>query len=567
MPGRALLFCIFVVLASGQPPDAIYYNGKIVTVWAARPLAEAVSVRGHHFVHVGSDSEVLATAGASTRRVDLRGRTVVPGLIESHTHPITAAQAEQDRPLPGMHSIADIQSYIRSEASRLPPGQVIFVPKVYPSRLQEKRYPNRYDIDAAAASRPAMCDNGYASVLNSVLLKQADITRDTPQPLNGKILKDANGEPTGVVLGAPQLLSRFRQSRPKTHEDNVWAIRAMQKVYNSAGITSTCDRLQGAEGFRAYQEVHAKGDMTVRTNVTYYTAAKGTPEEVAAEVRRIPFVTGWGDEWLNVGPIKTTVDGGILIGTAYLREPYGRNTQLYGYSDPEYRGVLAVSRENLFMLARVADELGWQMTSHATGGGALDLLLDAYEAADRIKPISGRRWNVMHANFPNRKAIERAKKLGVVFDSQIAWLHCDGDAMKDVFGPERMAYFLPFRSLVDSGLTVVGGSDHMIRFDPREAINPYHPFFGMWMAITRKTVDGAVLNPEQRITRAEALRMWTLNGAFNTFEEKIKGSIEPGKLADMVVISKDYLSCPEDEIKDIEALQTFVDGRLIYERK
>ncbi len=567
MLAKAAFLCLLAAIAGAQPVDTIYYNGKIVTEWEAKPVAEALAIRGHHFVAVGSNKEVLSAAGPSTEKVDLRGQTVVPGLIESHTHPIMAAQAEQAGPLPAMHSIADIQAYIKQQSAKLPPDQVIFVPKIYASRLKERRYPNRQDIDAAAPNRPAMCDNGYASVLNSVLLKQAGISRDTPQPANGKIIKDAQGEPTGVVLGAPDLLSRFRQSRPRTHEDNVWAIKAMHKAYNSAGITSTCDRLQGPEGFRAYQEVHAKGDMTVRTNVTYYTSAKGTPEDVAAEIRRIPFVTGWGDEWLNVGPIKTTVDGGILIGTAYLREPYGRNTQLYGYSDPEYRGVLAVKPENLFMLARVADELGWQMTSHATGGGALDLLLDAYEAADRVKPIQGRRWNVMHANFPNARAIARAKKLGVVFDSQIAWLHSDGDAIKDVFGPERMAYFLPFRSLVDAGLTVVGGSDHMIRFDPRESINPYHPFYGMWMAITRKTVDGAVLNPEQRITRAEALRMWTLNGAYNTFEENIKGSIEPGKLADMTVISKDYLTCPEDEIKDIEALRTVVDGKVVYERK
>jgi hypothetical protein len=562
-----LLFLIWAtaVVAMSQPADTIYTNGKIITVWKDKPVAEAVAIRGNRFIAVGSNGEVSKTAGPSTVRVDLRGRTAVPGLIENHTHPITAALAEQDGPVPTMNSIADIQTYIRKRAAELPPGKLIFVPKVYPSRLKERRYPNRYEIDSAAPGRRAMCDNGYAGVINSVLLKEAGITRDTPQPPNGKIIKDEKGEPTGLILGAPNLLREFRASRAATHADRVWAIKAMQKAYNAAGITSTFDRSQGPDGFRAYQEVHHKGEMTVRTNVTYYITASGTPKDVESQIRSIPFVTGWGDDWLKVGPLKTTVDGGILIGTAYMREPWGEHTNIYGYTDPDYRGVLSVQKENLFTMARVANELGWQMTAHATGGGALDLLLDAYEEANRHKPILGRRFNAMHANFPNTAAIERAKKLGVVFDSQIAWYHEDADALSKVFGPGRMSHFLPLRSLLDAGVVVAGGSDHMIRFHPRDAINPYHPFYGMYMAVTRKTTGGAVFNPEQRVSRQEALRMWTLDGAYNSFEETRKGSIEPGKLADMVVISKDYLMCPEDEIKDIEALRTIVDGKVVYD--
>jgi hypothetical protein len=217
-------------------------------------------------------------------------------------------------------------------------------------------------------------------------------------------------------------------------------------------------------------------------------------------------------------------------------------------------------------MAKTADELGWQMTAHTTGGGATDALLDAYEAADREKPIAGRRFTVTHGNFPNREAIARAKKLGVAFDIQPFWLYLDGPAIQPVFGPERMKYFQPLRDLIDAGIVVGGGSDHMIRFDPREATNPYHPFLGMWIAVTRKMVDGNVLNPEQKISRMEALKMWTWNGAYLMFQEKEKGSIETGKLADMVVISKDYAKCPEDEIKNIEALQTVVGGKVVYDR-
>ena len=163
-------------------------------------------------------------------------------------------------------------------------------------------------------------------------------------------------------------------------------------------------------------------------------------------------------------------------------------------------------------------------------------------------------------------AIERARKLGVAFDLQPFWLYLDGPAIKGIFGPERMKYFQPLRALFDAGIVVGGGSDHMIRFDPREATNPYHPFLGMWIATTRKMVDGNVLNPEQRISRMEALKMWTWNGAWLMFAEKEKGSIEPGKLADLAVISKDYANCPEGEIKDIEALRTVVGGKVVYDK-
>ncbi|MDQ3009506.1 MAG: amidohydrolase [Acidobacteriota bacterium] len=553
-----------------QTADTIYYNGRIVTMWDARPTAEAVAISGNRFLAVGSNKEVLRTASARTKKINLHGRTVLPGLIDSHTHPITAALSEREEPLPVMNSIADIQAYIRRRAARNSSGKVnqadkvIFVPKVFSPRLKEHRYPTRYELDAAASDRPVIVDNGYAGVVNSFLLGKLNINRHTPQPANGKIIKDGKGEPTGLILGAPQLLREYRRDEAVSPEDLVRALKSMQRAYNRVGITSTIDRGQGPEGFRAYQELQRRGEMTVRSFVTYRINGQGTPEQAREEIKRIPFVTGWGDDWLRVGSLKIVMDGGVLIGTAYLREPYGQNTGVYGYDDPEYRGVLAVPRENVFEIARAANELGWQMTAHVTGGGSLDVLLDAYEAADRERSIRDRRFTVTHGNFPNAQAIARAKQLGVVFDCQPMWHHLDAPVLKGVLGAERMAHFLPLRSLLDAGVIVAGGSDHMIRFDPRRSVNPYHPFFGMWMTITRQTVDGTIINPEQRITREQSLRMWTTNGAYLSFEEKLKGSIEPGKLADLVVITKDLLSCPVDEIKQIEALLTVVNGKEVY---
>ena len=560
------LALLSALAALAQAPDTIYYNAAILTMSSAHPAAQAVAIRGDRFTAVGSSADVLKTAGPGTQKIDLGGKCMVPGIIESHVHPIGAALSEIDGPVPVVHSIAELKDYIQTQDKKLPPGRLIFIPKVYSTRLTDHRYPTRYELDEAAPTREVVADNGYAAVINSRLLKKLGITRDTPQPDNGRIQKDAKGEPTGLILGAPQLLQSVRTARPASDKDRLWALKSMLARYNTVGITSIIDRSEGPEGFRAYQSLYQSGGLTARSYVTYLIQAQGTPAQVRAEIEHIPFVTGWGDNWVRVGSLKTIADGGILIGTAYLREPWGPNTQIYGFVDPTYRGVLSVPRENLFEMAKAAAELGWQMTAHTTGGGATDLLLDAYENVNRTIPIAGRRFTVTHGNFPNARAIERSKKLGVVYDIQPFWLYLDGPAIKDVFGPERMKDFQPLRSLFDAGIVVGGGSDHMIRFDPREATNPYHPFLGMWIAVTRKMVDGNVLNPEQRITRMEALKMWTWNGAYLMFEEKEKGSIEPGKLADLAVITKNYATCPENEIKDIEALRTVVGGKIVYDR-
>jgi hypothetical protein len=553
-------------LRSQEPPDTIYYNGVIVTMWRAHPVAEAVAMRGGRFTKVGSNQEVLHTAGQATVRVDLHGRCVLPGLIDSHCHPIMAALGERDSQVPPLHSIADIQAYIRHRNTILPAGKVILVPHVFVTRLKGRRYPTRTELDAAVADRPVIVDNGYAAVLNSAALKKLGISSSTPQPADGKIVKDARGKLTGLVLGAPELLAPLRASPPVALQDRLWALQTMLHHYNEVGITSIIDRAERPPGFRAYQDLHRQGKLTARCYVTYIIDAQGTPAQVRQSILQIPFVTGLGDDWYRVGTLKTFLDGGICMGTAYLRKPYGPNTGLYGYHDPNYRGVLRVPEANIVAMAKTADELGWQMTAHTTGGGSTDLLLQAYQTANREKPIRNLRFTVTHGNFPDPHAIQVAKALGVAFDCQPAWLYLDGPAIKNVFGPARMANFIPLASLFRAGIVVAGGSDHMIGFDPNTSTNPYNPFLGMWIAITRKTVDGTVINPSQRLSRRQALRMYTLNGAWLSFDEKKKGSIEPGKLADMVVIDRNYLSCPVESIKDIHALRTVVGGRVVFDR-
>lgn len=290
-------------------------------------------------------------------------------------------------------------------------------------------------------------------------------------------------------------------------------------------------------------------------------------EEVLEEIERIAPVTGAGDDMLRIGSLKVLLDGGILLGTAYMREPYGEHTDVYGFKDPAYRGELRIQPADLRSIVGLAARLGWQVTAHTTGGGSTDILLDAYESIHKEIPLAERRFALTHANFLTDEAIRRASALGVAIDMQPAWYHFDGPALARVLGPRRMATLQPYKSILDAGVIVAGGSDHMIKFDPRAALNPYDPFLGMWMVVTREAADGSVHNPEQMVSREQALRMWTWNAAYISFDEDVKGSLEPGKYADFVVLDRDILTCPVDEMRETRALETVLGGRTVYKRE
>ena len=283
-----ILSLAFASVAYSQAPDTVYYNAQIITVSDRQPTAEALAIRGDRFLAVGTNSDILKLVGPATRKIDLGGKCVIPGIVESHVHPISAALSEIDGPVPVIGSIPALQKYIREQATKLPAGRVIFIPKVYSTRLLEHRYPTRYELDAAAPGRKIIADNGYASVLNSALLKEVGITRETPSPENGRIVKDEKGEPTGLVLGAPQLLGKLRATRPYTDADRLWALRKMLQTYNSVGITSIIDRGEGPEGFRAWQKLHDAGELTVRGYVTYLIKAAGKPRGCSPGDRGYP---------------------------------------------------------------------------------------------------------------------------------------------------------------------------------------------------------------------------------------------------------------------------------------
>jgi predicted amidohydrolase YtcJ len=498
--------------------------------------------------------------------IDLGNKGVLPGLIDAHVHALEAGLSEFRAPLPALDSIAAVQNYIRTAARSRPKGAWIVVPRTLPPRLKEMRFPTRQDLDVTT-DHPVAFDGSYVWGANSLALKISGITRETPNPPGGEIVKGPDGEPNGILRNASQLLKGIDHAASFNDEEKVAALSQMLHLYAAAGLTAVGDRAVTPMEVAIYEKLKSRGEMPVRVVLTWRINAARPVEQVVAEIAASSWTTNRGDDWLRFGSFKVTLDGGQSVGTAYQRTPYGSfGRQLYGQTDPDARGTLFIEPGKLYRIMSAARDKGWQLTAHVQGGGAIDALLDAFERLDREKAIAPSRSHVMHGSFMSEEALNRMQRMGVLVDVQPGWLHFDAPALKRVFGLENMRYFFPLRSYVDRGIIVAGGSDHMIGHDKNTAVNAFNPFFNMWASITRQTREGEVIYPEERISRQEALKMWTIWAAYLQFGEKTRGSIEVGKFADLVVIDRDYLSCTEDEIRRIEPVATIVNGRVVAGR-
>jgi predicted amidohydrolase YtcJ len=547
--------------------DIILNHGRVVTVDTAFRIVGAVAVKDGKIVATGSDAEVLKSErGPRTRVIDLQGKMVLPGLVDSHVHALEAGLSEFRAPLAPLNSFAAVRAFIAQEAAKTPKGEWIVVPRTFPTRLKELQMPTRELLDIEQ-DHPVLFDASYVLILNSSGLRKCGITRDTPNPPAGEIVKDAQGEPNGILKNAPQLIVGLNRNQHFTEAEELDALEQQLKRYVDAGLTTVGDRAVDPNQIALYQKLKATGRLPLRVVMTWRPDAAQPTATLEQQIASAPYTTNTGDSWLKFGTFKLTLDGGMTIGTAYQRYPYGAfGKQLYGKTNPDDRGQLFIPPAKLLAVMESARDHGWQLTTHDQGGGAVDNFLDVLEKLDRLKPIGPTRSHVMHASFQSLEAIARMKKMGILADVQAPWLYLDGPALEKVFGYDGMRYFYPLRTYLDAGIVVAAGSDHMIGHDKNYAVNPYNPFLSMWTEVTRLTNTGKVMHPEQRITRAEALKTHTIWPAFLQFAEKERGSIERGKLADLVVIDRDYLTCPEPEIREIQPVMVILDGKIIVSK-
>jgi predicted amidohydrolase YtcJ len=569
----ALLVGVAMLTAAPAPAaeaDLILHGGKVVTVDRNFSIHQALAVKDGRILRVGSDADVLQTRGPRTQLFDLAGKTVLPGLIDSHVHPGGAAMTEFDHPVPEMESIADVLNYVRSRAKVLAEGDWIEVRQVFITRLREQRYPTRAELDEAAPRNPVVFATGPDASLNTLALKLSGIDKDfrVTDGGPGHAEKDPQtGELTGILRSCTRYVKSRPAGRQPTDLDRVERLLELFKDYNSVGLTTVGDRNASPADVERYRLLRARDRLTVRVAVSHQIETLGPIEQVQDRIRKVaqdPLCKG--DARLRIIGIKTFLDGGMLTGSAYMRQPWGLSS-IYAITDPKYRGVLFIPKERLLPLVQTAAECGLQFTAHSVGDGAVHTLLDVYEELEPKLPLRKTRPCITHCNFMSREAIDKAARLGVVLDVQPAWLYLDTRTLAAQFGLDRLRWFQPLRSLFAAGLVVGGGSDHMQKIGSLRSVNPYNPFLGMWITLTRKAkwYDGQ-LHPEEALSREQALRFYTTNNAHLLFLEDQVGSLEEGKRADLVVVDRDLLTCPVDAIRETQCLRTYLDGKLVYSR-
>ena len=523
-------------------PDYVVLNARVLTIDNNMPQAEAFAVKGDRFVAVGTTSDIRNLASSRTEIIDAEGMTITPGFIDAHSHPAGAGVNELVQVNADLRSVSAIAGALRARADATPQGQWIRAFKYDDTKLSEGRPINRFDIDALVPDHPVAVSHrgGHTSVYNSMALAMAGVTSETPDPPGGRFYRDSNGALTGLVAGPARSVFNSLIPSDSTREQRKDGVKLITELMTKSGLTSVHQTGASRNDMLAYQDARAEGNMRFRM----YLFPRGQlfNDLVNAGVR-----TGMGDEVFRIGAVKFTADGSASERTMRMSTPFeGR---------PDDYGLLYMTEEEIHESVENAHRNDFQVAIHANGDVTIEMVLNAYQRVQELWPRKNPRHRIEHCSLVNPELLTRIKNLGVIPAPFYTYIHYHGNKWVE-YGEEKMRWMFAHRSFLDYGIPVAPASDY--------TPGPYEPMMAIQSMVTRKDFDGRIWGPNQRITIDEALRICTMNGAYASFEEDIKGSISVGKLADFVILADDPHDADPDEIKNIEIVRTVVGGTTMY---
>ncbi len=533
-----------VARAETTRPSEILYNGRIYAApdGANFRVIQAVAIVDGKIAAAGGNAVIRPLAGPGTKKTDLGGRTVLPGFIDAHTH-VAFFGVDHLRSVDcDLGSIAGIQKAIRERASRTPAGEWIRGFKYDDTKTAEGRKLTRQDLDAAAPNHPVVVGHrgGHTGFANSLALQRIDFNDRTPDPAGGQLGRDAEGHLTGELRETAMDRARGQDSPPSRSERSE-AVKLLTKAFAKSGITSAHDVYGSPEDLLSYQDAFDAGQLSCRLYA--FIHYRYIDRMISAGIR-----TGFGNDWVRVGAMKLICDGSISERTARMSRPYvGR---------PDDYGLIVMPEAEIYEQARKAHLAGWQVGIHANGDIGIDIALKVYERLAREHPKPNARFRLEHCSVVNDDLLKRIKMLDAIPTPFWTYVYYHGEKMKN-YGEERLDRMFAMRSFLDYGIRVAPGSDYVP--------GPFEPMMALQSCVTRTDSKGNVWGPKQKITVAEAIRASTRNGAYASFEENAKGTLEPGKFADLVVLGRDPFVEEPSTLRTIPVERTMVGGRWVFE--
>jgi predicted amidohydrolase YtcJ len=526
----------------------LYINGHVMTGEVGQRPVSAVAVNEGRIVAVGDEVEVRAWSSPSTEVIDLKGRTMAPGFYDAHCHPMGVGFALQEvnAATPPNRTVSDIVNRFSERVRTTAAGEWIIASGYDDARLAENRHPTRHDLDPISPDNPVVVMRAchHIAAVNSKALALAGITRNTPDPEGGTIDRDEHGEPTGVIREAALSKGRAAIAEPTTEmiQD---ALRLAGQQYLSMGVTSVAEAgIRRAEEFHAYQGLSERGELPVRTYLMMMI------DETLEPLAQLGIRTGFGDARLRIGPAKIFLDGSIGGRTARMSQPYEDQDDNLGLwmQDPQ------LMKNKL----KAAHKAGFQCCAHAIGDAAIELLIESFEEALREDPRPNSRHRIEHSSILRPDLIDRIQKIGAIPVPGTSFLYAFKNAYIQNLGMDRIRYAYAMRTFFERGIVAPASTD--------APVVSTSAMIGIQTMVTRRSEEGDVIWPEERISLEQAVRAYTWNGAYASFEEGIKGTIEPGKLADLVVLETDLSDVKPEELGTVQVDMTIREGEIVYQR-